>query len=673
MPPLGIAKVWKMNELTHRYTGAFDRFLFGAAYYPEHWSVEVRAGDPEKMRAAGFNVVRLGEFAWDRMEPQPGVFDFRFFDAEIARLKKAGIDTIFCTPTASPPRWLLEPEMLRVNADGVVMQHGSRQHACTTNAKFRALSRRITHAVAEHFKNTPAVIAFQTDNEFHCHFQHCYCPSCQEEFRTWLAVQYDSIDALNEAWGCAFWAQTYHSFAEIELPRDQAPTWPNPGAMLDMRRFHAAMVTRFQREQVEILRAANPAWLLFHNGLMGVVDYRSDFTLDLDAIGFDTYPGFVYNATERPFRHAYTLDRARSIAGNFIIPEHQSGYGGQPGYVHSTPEPGEVRQQTFRSIARGADSLLYFRWRSCRFGAEEYWGGILDHDNVPRRRYREIKQVGSELAFLAPLLKGTEVFCDVAIAAPDLITEEIHRIYPMGYPSPGAVAYALHTAFARKHYAVGLVDPEDDLSLLKVFYLPHWEYISPKAVKNITAFVQRGGTLLIGARSGIRTCDNRIIGAPFPGILTELAGCTVEEYGKLHENDPHSIHRLTFGGNEIPVQHHYEVLKSTGADVVARWSTRFLAGEPAVTRNRVGAGCVYYFGTYFTPEVLAPLLPSLAVPILAGLPPTAELYERRAPGRRILFLLNHGEKPLDGALLPGKTIVGAAGELPPYGVKITEL
>jgi beta-galactosidase len=164
----------------HLRPSQFPNFLFGVAYYPEHWPRDQRLADPARMAAADVNVVRLAEFAWDRMEPRLNEFDFSLFDETINRCGDVGIDTILCTPTAAPPRWLTaaHPDWLRVDADGRTMTHGSRQHCCTTNRGFRAASRRITQAMADHFAANPRVIGWQTDNEFHCHFSECHCPAC---------------------------------------------------------------------------------------------------------------------------------------------------------------------------------------------------------------------------------------------------------------------------------------------------------------------------------------------------------------------------------------------------------------------------------------------------------------------------------------------------------------
>lgn len=410
MRPLGRA------NLSHRRPSDLSTFYYGVCYYPEHWTEAERHQDAERMAQAGLNIVRLAEFAWDRMEPREGAYDFSFFDEQIEHLARHGIATILCTPTAAPPRWLTRrfPQTLRCNQAGQPMQHGSRQHCCHSNDRFRDYSRRITAALAGHFKNNPHVVGWQTDNEFLCHFSQCYCAACQEAFPHYLRWRYENrIGRLNADWGTAFWAQTYEDFGDIPLPREAMPAYENPAHRLAYKQYLADAVARFQHEQVEILRSAQSAWFIMHNGIFSSVDNRGDFARDLNFLGYDSYPCFCYDYANRAATHAANLDQARGYAGNFVVPEHQSGPGGQRPYFHDNPEPGEVRRLSYASLARGADSLLYFRWRTCRFGAEEYWCGILDHDNQPRRRYHEVAQMGGELKRIGPELLGTSVHTDV--------------------------------------------------------------------------------------------------------------------------------------------------------------------------------------------------------------------------------------------------------------------
>ena len=201
--------------------------------------------------------------------------------------------------------------------------------------------------MAEHYKDNPYVVGWQTDNEINCQFPECHCESCQEAFREFLRERYHSdIVALNRAWGAAFWAQTYTDFEQIETPKPDKPTHPNPSQMLDYYRYISWSVTAFQHDQVEILRdfaarrTVAPAWFVTHNGLFRHIDYRGQFTHDLDFLGYDVYPFFNHNAATRPLTQAFNLDMARAWSGNFMVPEQQSGPGGQSQLLPRYPRAG---------------------------------------------------------------------------------------------------------------------------------------------------------------------------------------------------------------------------------------------------------------------------------------------------------------------------------------------
>jgi len=635
------------SRLSHKRPAHFNKFWFGCAYYPEHWDKNIIQTDPGRMHEAGFNVVRMAEFSWVLMEPQEGTYDFSVFDMAIEQLDKEGISTILCTPTATPPRWLTvkHPEILRVNSEGIAMAHGSRQHCCHANVIFRQYSKAITDAMAEHFKDNPNVIGWQTDNEFNCHFSECHCESCQLEFRKFLKEKYGDIDKLNEAWGARFWSQTYGSFDEILTPYPNKPTYVNPAHQLDYFRYLSFAVTMFQHDQIEILRKAQPKWFVLHNGLFAHIDYRGLFTQDLDVLGFDSYPQFYYDSSYRRFAHAFSLDRARAWSGNFIIPEQQSGPGGQQPYFHDNPEPGEIRRLTYTSIARGADSLLYFRWRTCRFGAEEYWCGILDHDNVPRRRYQEVQQIGDELSRVGREILGTSVRVDVAIATGDLDNNDAHYTLNMGLPAPDNVAEAVHRYFYDKCFAVGCVHPSDDLSSLRIYVIPHWIIVKPEWLSNLKQFAENGGILIIGARTGTRDINNNVIAETPPGILQELCGVTVEEYSRCNDLNNRPIYIKT-DSSEVPIQMWYEVLKPTSAQIVVLWKGRHLDGMPAITRKRVGKGQVIYVGTYLTEQVIEKIMPiwiaeSGLKPLLSDAPSGVEVVVREIGIKKIWFFINH--------------------------------
>lgn len=651
-----------MTHLSHKRPAKLDRFYYGSPYYPEQWDETLRATDPEMMAAAGWNMVRMAEFAWDLIEPRQGEFHFELFDDVIQRMGEKGIMTLMCTPTATPPRWLTytHPETLGADANGVRMQHGSRQHTCYSSKLLREHSKRITQVMADHYKDNPYVVGWQTDNEFNCQFPECHCPNCQTAFREFLRQRYhDDINALNQAWGASFWAQTYWYFNQIETPKPDKPIHPNPSQVLDYHRFISWSIAAFQHDQVEILRAVQPGWFVTHNGLFRHIDYRGEFTQDLDFLSYDVYPFFNFTPSTRPLSQAFNLDQARAWSGNFMIPEQQSGPGGQGGYFHDNPEPGEMRRMAYTSIARGADSLMFFRWRTARFGAEEYWCGILDHDSVPRRRYREAAQMGAELKHIGPVILGTSVAINVGIAAADQEVYDAHQPLSMGLPSPEQMAREVHAFYLQNGYAVGCVHPADDLSDLDLYILPHWAAFDPAWVPGLRQWVEHGGTLVIGARTASKDMNNHVVAETLPGVLAPLAGVTVEEYGRQNNPGERPLN-LVYPGGACLSKHWYEALQpAAGEDVevLASWQGRHLTGQPGITLHRVGKGLVVYAGVYLTADIMPGLQAEIEKrkPIAkawADAPSGVQVTCRKARGKEVWFFINATDAPAVIPTLP---------------------
>jgi len=642
-----------MNSLpsprTHKTPTSLKTFLFGAPYYPEHWSEEDMKDDVQRMKDAGFNLVRMAEFAWDRLEPEEGKYNLPFFDSYIARLGEAGIRTMLCTPTATPPAWLTtgHPDVLRVAEDGRRMMHGSRQHACHSSRIFREYSRKITKAMASHFAKNPHVTGWQTDNELFCHFSECHCDNCTAAFRVFLEKKYVTIAELNRRWGTSFWALTYNSFDQILTPHSNRPTYTNPSQHLDYHLFLSSEVTDFQNEQIGILREANPAWWITHNGIMSNIDYR-EFTRELDFFGVDLYPMF-HRSASRAADAAANLDRTRSFSGNFIIPELQSGPGGQGDYFHDTPVPGEMRLFAWQSIAHGADGILHFRWRTCRFGAEQYWCGILDHDNIPRRRYEEACREGAEFARLGPEILGSYLEPEVAVLYDSGLADLGHPPITCGLPSPNHIAKIIHRAWWEAHYNVGFVHPEDDLGGIKLIVMPSWAIVTKEVATALETFVEKGGTLVITARSGIKNSDSHVISQTPPGLLARLGGCIVEEATRVNEPDAFP-NAFTIGGVEVKQGKFSEMLQPTTGEVVAKWTNGHQSGKPAVVKNQFGRGTCIYIGTFLDEISAAQLLPHIAHaagvnPLITGLPKGVEVTVRKTNTHKLWFLLNHSGKP----------------------------
>lgn len=694
-----------------------NQFLIGVPHYPEHVDPSYLERDASRMADCGFNVIRMAEFAWNLMEPREGVYDFSLFERTMEVFGAKGISTILCTPTATPPRWLTYryPEVLRVDGNGRVARHGSRQQADTCSPVYRAHSRRITEVMAKHFKGHPNLIGWQTDNELNTTVSESFSDSTAREFRLYLEQRYGTIAEVNRAWGTNFWAQTYDNFDQIDLPFQLAPSFANPTQVLDYHRFLAHATAMFQREQVEILREVDPSWFIFHNvGQIRDLDFRGPFAQDLDFLGFDVYP-FLKDEFERAgsIGHGQALysDIMRGHSGNFIVPEQQSGLGSQPGFATIVPEEGEMMRMAMSSVARGADGILFFRWRPAHYGAEIYWNGILDHDDVPRRRYAEAQRFGKAFQRIGNDVLDTVVRMDVGIASSSFDNQEAHRSYPLGLPEIQAAAAVLHRHCYDRGIACGFAHPEDDLSRLKVFFVPHWVIWTEDWTALVEAFVRAGGTLIVGARTGTRNEDNHVIRDTPPGSgLAELCGVHVDEFGlltppggkgladqmiraqgvmQLPSRPAESSRRSHFvkvGDRRVEASHCYELLKpAEGTEVLAQWDARFTSGTPAITSRKVGRGRVVYVGTYFTSELADAFIPMLLKqagvgPLVEDLPAGVEVSLREGQGRKVLFLQNTTADPatvpsvpVGAELLEQVQHAGGSLSLAPYGCAVIKL
>jgi len=395
------------------------RRTLGTCYYPEHWPEETWAEDARRMADLGLTWVRIGEFAWSRLEPAPGHLRLDWLERAIDTLHGEGLKVVLGTPTATPPRWMLtrHPDMLAVDAEGRTRGFGSRRHYCFSHAGYRGEAVRIATLLAERFGRK--VEAWQTDNEYGCHDTTLsYSDAARRAFRDWLAQTYQSIDALNRAWGNVFWSMDYDDFDQIDLP-NLTVTEPSPSHAMAFRRFSSHQVARFNAAQVAALRAHSDA-PISHNYMGRTLDF-DHFALgaQMEIATWDSYPlGFLEDRLEDGAEHkrhyarqgdpdfqAFHHDLYRAVAARWDGAETPRWWvmEQQPGPVNWAPHnpaplPGMVRLWTWEAFAHGAECVNYFRWRQALFAQEQYHAGLLRPDSAEAEGFAEAAEVARELA-----------------------------------------------------------------------------------------------------------------------------------------------------------------------------------------------------------------------------------------------------------------------------------
>lgn len=631
----------------------WKNFLYGVCYYPEHWNPRRHARDIERIAAAGFNLIRLGEGAWSYWEPREGEYRFELFDRVIDLCRRHDIKVIMGTPTYCAPAWASTryPDILRWDFNRIPMTHGSRRNLNYTSPRFLELSDRICGALAEHYRHENQIIGWQLDNEFNCHMDASYAPSDTIAFRQWLKSRYRTLGRLNAAWGNAFWSQTYTDWQQIDLPHPTSAPM-NPHQLLDESRFISDCVVRFARRQAGILRRFNKRRLITHNGLFGNID-GPELTRILDFFSHDQYPLF---APETDWHWpAWGLIQARSLSNPFAVMEQQAGPGGQMSYLLRTPRPGQIRLWAWQSIFHGAKLLSYFRWRTCPYGSEQHWHGLLDPDNRDNRRLAEARQLGRELKrlpngfFDAGPLKCAAVLRD--------FDNEINERRINTYAKEGNHESSRWLAgLCVRHIPADMVWGQHDWTGYPLLIAPHLKMIDAAMANKLTRYVRAGGTLILCAQSGSKDRNGHLVEMPLPGLLRKLCGIEIEDWTTLPEKHTRAA-RLSDGGR-LELNVFVERLKLHGASALAHWAgdDPLPARSPAVTARRAGKGTVIYVGGYCPTEAVGNLLDRLAdqlsFPALVNAPPQVEIIARQHGRQLFLSILNHSPLPQPITALP---------------------
>ncbi|MDX3780242.1 beta-galactosidase [Streptomyces europaeiscabiei] len=622
-----------MPDLSHATRG---RVLFGGDYNPEQWPEEVWHEDVRLMKEAGVNTVTLGVFSWAKLEPRPGTREFGWLDTLMDLMHAAGIGVVLATPTSSPPPWMgrLHPETLPRDENGQIEWWGSRQHFSHSSDTYRRYAAAITEDLAARYGGHPALTMWHINNEY-CTYD--WGDEAAATFRDWLRRKYGTLDALNEAWGTAFWSQGYDGWHEI-LPPRRAHYMKNPTHVLDFKRFTSDMLLECYVIERDIVRRHTPHLPVTTNFMpMWAGQDAWRWAEEEDVVSVDIYPD-----PRDPFgaqNGALIQDMTRSQAGGgpWMLMEQAAGPVNWRGVNHPKPR-GLNRLWSLQAVARGADAVCYFQWRQSRQGAEKFHSGMVSHAGEQGRTYQEVKQLGSELAAIGREVAGHHVDADVAVlfdwnswwagAQDGRLSSEVDL---------AQVVRSWHRALWESNLTTAFAHPEHDLSSYRLVVVPQLYLLTDAAVENLLAYVRGGGTLVSGFLTGVADEDDRVRPGGMDARLRDLFGIrTLHEWWPLDAGEEVECEGLwgVFRGTLWS-----EEIEAADADEVVPYKGGELDGLPAVVRR----GRAWYVSTLPEPAELRALLARVAAdagvrPVLDGLPGGVEAVRRGD----VLFLLNHG-------------------------------
>ena len=626
-------------------------FFYGGDYNPEQWPEETWLEDVELMQQSGVNLVSLGIFSWALLEPRPGQYDFDWLDRIINLLHKNGIKLDLATATASPPPWMAKryPETLPITKTGVKLWPGGRQQFCPSSPIYREGAVKLVTEIARRYKDHPALVMWHINNEYGCHVAECYCDISAEAFRVWLQYRYGTLEALNEAWGTAFWSQHYSEWDEIYPPRS-APTFINPTQQLDFRRFSSdELLTCFELEK-QVLREFTPNLPVTTNfmGFFKPLDYWK-WADRQDIISNDAYPDPSSAASK--VDAAMSCDLMRSLGGGkpwLLMEQVTSQVNWRP--QNALKRPGQMRLWSYQAVARGANGLMFFQWRASKAGAEKFHGALVPHVDIEHSRiWREVAQLGGELTRLDPVLKSG-VKAEIAI----LFDWENWWALEMDAHPSGDIKQlnqlkAYYEPLFRRNISVDFVRPEGDFSKYRVILVPNLYMVRDEPAARLEQFVENGGTVVMSFFSGIVDENDHIRLNGYPAPFRKMLGLRVDEF------DPYPPEQ--FKQIEMEGQVNYrcnlwsDVIELEGATTLAYYNEDFYAGKPAATRYKFGQGLSYYLGTQpeaaFMDSLLQQVCVEKGIRVVLEVPDGVEVVRRSGENESFLFLLNHNNAPVE--------------------------
>lgn len=663
----------------------FDKLWYGGDYNPNQWPKEIWNEDMRIFKDARINSATINVFSWAKIQPDEDTYDFSELDEIVDMLSREGYRIVLATSTAALPAWMTAryPEVARTDFEGRRHRFGQRHNACPHSEVFRKYAAELAGRLAERYGKNPHVACWHVSNEYG---GECYCEACEKAFRVWLRRKYKTLEALNKAWNMEFWGHLVYSWEEIVVPNALGDAIGKEktafaGLSIDYRRFMSdSLLENFKMERDAIRRydAETP----ITTNLMGVykgLDYFK-WAKEMDVVSWDSYPS--YNTPWSLTAMCHDLMRGLKNQPFMLMEQTPSQQNWQP--YNSLKRPGQMRAQSYQTIAHGGNTIQFFQLRRSQGGCEKFHGAVIAHAGTEDTRvFREVAQLGRELERLG------DSFLDAGNPAKVGVVFDWDNYWALEYTSgpnenlkyvPQIHQY--YEYFYRRNIPVDMIPVDGDFSRYDLIVAPVLYMVKEGMAEALEAFVKNGGVLVSGFMSGIVDQSDNVYLGGYPGPLRKLCGVWAEEIDALAPEQSNAVRFA--GGGEYSCGMLCDILHLEGAEALAVYRDDFYAGSPAVTRNKFGAGAVYYVGTQLSREGLEEVLSkavgdSQALPAI-GEETKLEVTKRSGKNGDFFFLMNFAgeEQPAPSAfagrtdLLTGETIE-AGTVFKPYDVRIVQL
>ena len=650
----------------------FKRILYGGDYNPNQWPKDIWQGDMRIFKDAHINTATINVFSWAKIQPSEHEYNFDELDEIVDMLSKENYDIVFATSTAALPGWMVRkyPEVMFTDYEGRQHKFGGRHNACPNSFVFKHYARELAYKLAERYADNPHVTCWHVSNEYG---NECFCENCQKAFRVWLKDKYKTIDALNRAWNMEFWGHTVYDWDDVVVPNALSEGIGTEktafaGISIDYRRFNSDSVLECYKMERDAIRSHN-ADVVITTNLMGTfkdLDYFK-WAKEMDIVSWDNYPAYDTPWSMIAMKH----DLMRGLKNEpFMLMEQTPSQQNWQKY-NSLKRPGQMRAQSYQTMAHGADTIQFFQLRRSVGACEKFHGAVIAHVGTEDTRvFREVAQLGKELESFGTKTLGSENISDVGVIfdwenywaleytsgpSEDLkYVDQIHNYYKYFYD---------------RNISVDMIPVDADFSNYKVIVAPVLYMVKEGMKEALEAFVKNGRILIITYMSGIVDQSDNVHLGGYPGPLRDMAGVWAEEIDALA---PEQVNEVKFtDGTTASCNLLCDLLHLEGAEALATYQKDFYADMPAVTRNTFGKGATYYVGTQMDDAGLAKILDQAVnevnvravIPEVTGL----EVTCRTSDDTRYYYVMNFKDE--DQVLpdsLSGKTDL-ISGEVIPAG------